>query len=223
MPLVLVFGNKNYSTWSLRPWLLLRHFEVTFTELRLSLFTAEARQKLKPISPTGCVPVLLDEDFAIWDSLAICEYVSEQYLEGKGWPTEVQARARARSLAAEMHSGFQALRNHWPMNLRLQRKLQPTAEVQRNIDRIEAIWNECLANSGGPWLFGNFSIVDAMFAPIALRFYSYQPELSAGSRQYLHTVLQHPAVREWMAAGQAETEIIKEDEVAWLLGEKNFE
>src|SRR3990167_2075324 len=144
MSLVLVFGNKNYSSWSLRPWLLLRHFGVPFEERRLPLFKPETVAALKSISPTGCVPVLLDGDFAIWDSLAICEYVSEQFLAGKGWPTDARARARARSLAAEMHSGFQALRNSWPMNIRLQRTLQPSAEARKNIDRIEAIWAECL-------------------------------------------------------------------------------
>lgn len=220
MSLTLVFGNKNYSTWSLRPWLLLRHFGVPFNEQRLSLFTPEAVEVLKPLSPTGCVPVLLDADLTIWDSLAICEYVSEQFLGGRGWPADTRARAQARSLAAEMHSGFQALRNAWPMNIRLQRKLVPTPGVAACIKRIDNMWSDCLARHGGPWLFGDFSIADAMYAPVVLRFYSYQPELSAAASRYLQTALGHPALQEWMEAGRSETEIIEEDEIDFLAQRK---
>lgn len=216
MSLVLVFGNKNYSSWSLRPWLLLRHFELPFTEKRLSLFTDEARAVLKPLTPTGCVPVLLDQQLAIWDSLAICEYVSEQYLQGRAWPASTEHRARARSLAAEMHSGFQGLRSQWPMNVRLQRMMPVSGVLQANIQRIDQMWNECLQQHGGPWLFGNFSIADAMYAPIVLRFYSYQPDLSTLAQQYLNTMLAHTALQEWMAAGRAETEVIDEDEIDYL-------
>jgi glutathione S-transferase len=220
MSLTLVFGNKNYSTWSLRPWLLLRHFGVPFHEQRLSLNTPGFAEALKPISPAGRVPVLLDADLAIWDSLAICEYVSEQFLGGRGWPADTRARAHARSLAAEMHSGFQALRNAWPMNIRLQRKLEPAADVAACIKRIDSMWSDCLARHGGPWLFGEFSIVDAMYAPVVLRFYSYQPVLSAAASRYLQTVLAHPAIQEWMEAGRAETEIIEEDEIDFLAKQK---
>jgi glutathione S-transferase len=220
MSLTLVFGNKNYSTWSLRPWLLLRHFGVPFHEHRIRLSTPETAAVLKPISPTGCVPVLLDGDLTVWDSLAICEYVSEQFLGGRGWPADPRARAQARALAAEMHSGFQALRSAWPMNIRLQRKLEPTPGVAACITRIDAMWSDCLERHGGPWLFGDFTIADAMYAPVALRFYSYQPALSVTAGRYLQTMLANPAVQEWMEAARAETEIIEEDEIDFLAGRK---
>lgn len=220
MSLTLVFGNKNYSTWSLRPWLLLRHFGVPFHEQRVALSTPETAAVLKPISPTSCVPVLLDGDLAVWDSLAICEYVSEQFLGGRGWPADSRARAQARSLAAEMHSGFQALRSAWPMNIRLQRKLAPTPGVAACIKRIDAMWSDCLARHGGPWLFGDFSIVDAMYAPVALRFHSYQPALSVAAERYLQSVLGHPAIQKWMEAARGETEIIEEDEIDFLAQKK---
>ncbi len=137
----------------------------------------------------------------MWDSLAICEYVSEQYLKGKGWPQAAAARAQARSFAAEMHSGFQALRNAWPLNIKLRRKLVPDAAVQRDIERVCAIWTGCLEKSGGPWLYDEFGIVDAMYAPVALRFWSYQPELPVHAAAYVQTHLANPALKEWMTAG----------------------
>lgn len=220
--LQLVIGNKKYSSWSLRPWLLLTHFGIPFTETRIPLNLQQTPQRIREFSPTGKVPVLLHHGMTIWDSLAICEYVSEQLLEGRGWPLAIRARYRARSLACEMHSGFSALRNQWPMNVALQRKMPRNHELDKDIVRIETIWNECL-QAGGPWLFGDFSIVDAMFAPVALRFHSYQPELSKGADTYMKTVLAHPAIQSWMAAGAAETEIIPEDEVGYLLGEPGWE
>jgi len=216
MSLTLVFGNKNYSSWSLRPWLLLRHFGVPFHEQRIRLSTPETAAELKPISPTGRVPVLLDGDLTVWDSLAICEYVSEQFLNGGGWPADSKARAHARSLAAEMHSGFQALRSAWPMNVRLQRKLEPAPDVAACIARLDSMWSECLARHGGPWLFGEFSIADAMYAPVVLRFHSYQPQLGVAATRYLQTMLAHPALQEWMDAARAEVEVIEEDEIDFL-------
>lgn len=216
MSLTLIIGNKNYSTWSLRPWLLLRHFGVPFHEKRLSLFTPGTVEYLKPISPTGCVPVLLDNGLVVWDSLAICEYASEQFLAGKGWPEEVKARAEARSLAAEMHSGFQALRSQWPMNIRLRRRLEVSGRLEADIKRIDTMWRLALQAHGGPWLFGEFSIADAMYAPVVLRFYSYQPALCGEAQAYMRTTLEHPAIVEWMDAGRAETEIIEEDEIDFI-------
>jgi glutathione S-transferase len=213
MSLTLVIGNKNYSTWSLRPWLLLRSFGVPFVERRVLLSTPQTSQILKPLSPTGCVPVLFDNDLRVWDSLAICEYVSEQFLADRGWPQDARARAEARALAAEMHSGFQALRQAWPMNIRLQRKLQPPAAVAANIARIDAMWSDCLSRYGGPWLFGEFGIVDAMYAPVALRFHSYQPDLSPGAARYLRTVLADASIQAWIDAALQEKEIIDEDEI----------
>jgi glutathione S-transferase len=220
--LTLVIGNKNYSSWSLRPWILLRHMAVPFNEVRLPLFLPESVERLKQYSPTGKVPALQDGSLAVWDSLAICEYVSEQYLGGSGWPRSVAERALARAFAAEMHSGFQALRNAWPMNVRLQRKMPVDAAIGRDIERICDIWKKCLEKSGGPWLFGEFGIVDAMYAPVALRFYSYQPELPELAAAYVRTQLGTPAMQEWMAAGKAEVEVIKEDEVGYLLGEADW-
>lgn len=218
--LTLVIGNKNYSTWSLRPWLLLQHFRQTFIEIRIPLSQADTHVRLQKYSPTLRVPVLIHDQLTVWDSLAICEYVSEQLLDGRGWPRGTAERGRARSLAAEMHSGFQALRSQWPMNIRLQRKMPvDDPALIRDLERIQQIWRECLEASGGPWLFGDFGIVDAMFMPVALRFYSYQPELDASASAYMLTVLNDSAVVEWMTAGKAEAEVIKEDEVAYLLGE----
>lgn len=221
--LTLVIGNKNYSSWSLRPWLLLRHSGVAFSEVRIPLSRPDTADLLRPHSPTLKVPVLKDASLTVWDSLAICEYVSERYLAGKGWPQAVAARAQARSFAAEMHSGFQALRSAWPMNVKLQRKLTPDAGVQRDIDRVCDIWENCLAKSGGPWLYGEFGIVDAMFAPVALRFHSYQPELPARAQSYVQTHVNNPALREWIDAGRAETDVIKEDEVGYLSGEPGWD
>jgi glutathione S-transferase len=219
--LQLVIGNKKYSSWSLRPWLLLRQSNIEFSEIRIALNMQQTPQRLRELSPSGKVPVLIHQGLKVWDSLAICEYISEQFLDGRGWPQSLKARYNARSIACEMHSGFSALRNQWPMNVALKRKMQRNAELDKEIARVEAIWNECL-QAGGPWLFGEFSIADAMFAPVALRFYSYQPELGERATAYMNTVLAHPAVKEWMAAGVAETEIINEDEVGYLLGEPGW-
>jgi glutathione S-transferase len=221
--LTLVIGNKNYSSWSLRPWLLLQHFGQTFIEVRIPLSQPDTRSRLQKYSPTMRVPVLLHDQLTVWDSLAICEYVSEQLLDGRGWPQATAARARARSLAAEMHAGFQALRGQWPMNCRLQRKLPvDDPALARDLERIVQIWGECLAASGGPWLFGDFGIVDAMYAPVALRLHSYQPELNPPAVSYVRTVLAHPGIVEWMTAGRAEQEVVPEDEVGYLLGEPDW-
>jgi glutathione S-transferase len=221
--LTLVIGNKNYSSWSLRPWVLLRHMGVPFTELRIALSQPHTSAALKEHSPTGRVPVLKDGSLVVWDSLAICEYVSEQYLHGKGWPQAVAARAQARSFCAEMHSGFQALRSSWPMNVRLQRKLPVEGALKRDIERVSDIWAQCRERSGGPWLYGEYGIVDAMFAPVALRFHSYQPELPPLAAAYVTTQVQSPALQDWVAAGRVEKDVIKEDEVGFLLGEPGWD
>lgn len=220
---VLVIGNKNYSSWSMRPWLLLRHFGLDFEEIRIPLSQEGSKAAMATWCPSGKVPVLHHEGVAVWDSLAVCEYVSERLLDGKGWPAGTAQRAQARSICAEMHAGFTELRSHWPMNCRLRRKLEPSPGLARDIARIEAIWTECLAASGGLWLFGGFSIADCFYAPVALRFHSYQPALSEAAQGYVERVLAHPPVREWMAAGRAEKELIAEDEVGFLLGEPDWE
>jgi glutathione S-transferase len=220
--LKLVIGNKNYSTWSLRPWLLLRHHGIAFEEIRIALNLQETPARLRELSPTCKVPVLYDDDLVVWDSLAICEYVSETRLDGRGWPAAAASRARARSVAAEMHAGFSALRNQWPMNIRLQRPMPAEGDLLKDIQRIDRLWNECLDASGGPWLFGNFSIADAMLAPVVMRFYSYHPALSDGAAAYCRTMLANSALQQWMAAGVQEKEIIREDEIGFLLGEPGW-
>jgi glutathione S-transferase len=220
--LKLVIGNKNYSTWSLRPWLLLRHHDIPFEEVRIALNLQETPAQLQAMSPTSKVPVLYDDDLVIWDSLAICEYVSERLLDGKGWPAAAASRGRARSVAAEMHSGFNALRNQWPMNIRLQRPMPVEGDLKKDIRRIEQLWQECLDASGGPWLFGEFSIADAMFAPVVMRFYSYHPVLGDTAAGYCRKMLSNSALQQWMAAGVQEKEVIREDEIGYLLGEPGW-
>lgn len=215
-PLTLVIGNKNYSSWSLRPWLFLRDAGVPFEENRVSLFVETTAEALAPYRSNGKVPVLLDGDQVVWDSLAILEYVSEVYLDGRGWPADRAARAFARCLAAEMHSGFMAMRNELPMNCRRHfpgYALSPA--VQKDVSRMKDLWRRARETFGGhgPWLFGAFSIADAMIAPVVLRFVGYDVPVEGIEKAYVDTMLGHPALTEWIAAGKAETEIIAEDEV----------
>lgn len=208
--LVLVIGNKAYSSWSLRPWLLMKQAGIGFEEIRLSLYAEGARHKLLQHSPTGKVPVLKDGDLTVWDSLAICEYIAERHPEKQLWPAQSGARARARSISAEMHSGFANLRNQMPMNVR--REISDgarTPEVAAEVARIEAIWNECRSRHGadGPFLFGAFSIADAMYAPVASRFRSYGVALASVGTQYVAAIHALPAMREWVAGAHAEAEV----------------
>ena len=207
----LVIGNKNYSSWSLRPWLLLRHFGVAFDEVRLPLgapdFTAQARRH----SPTGKVPALHDGEVHVWDSLAICEYANERWLDGRGWPTDRAMRALARAAAAEMHSGFVALRTQLPMNSRrTPDAYRWDAAAQRDIDRVQALWRQLRAahGAGGDFLFGGFGIVDAMYAPVAVRFDGYGVEVDDTARAYMQALFSLPAMREWRDAAAAETESV---------------
>lgn len=210
----LVTGNKNYSSWSLRPWLLCRHFGLEFVDIPVSLDPSRRRERLLDYSAAAKVPVLIDDELTVWDSLAICEYLSERYLDGDGWPFDVAERALARSLAAEMHSGFTALRNEMPMNIRARRRIQASEAALADVARIDEIWSDCLATFShrGPWLFGGFSVADAMYAPVAMRFKTYEPQLSPQAQAYIDTVSRHPAMVEWCHAALAETEIIDEDE-----------
>jgi len=208
---ILIIGNKNYSSWSLRPWLLLRHFGVEFDEIRLPLDTPEFFAEVKRYSPTGKVPALWDGDLHLWDSLAICEYANEHWLDGAGWPRERTARALARVAAAEMHAGFAALRTQLPMNSRR----QPDAyrwddAAQRDIDRVLALWSELRARfgQGGDFLCGGFGIVDAMFAPVAIRFDGYGVPVDGAANDYMQALLALPAMREWREAGALETESV---------------
>src|SRR5262245_39766780 len=174
-PVQLVIGNKNYSSWSMRPWLALQKAGIAFEEIRVSLYTDGHRDKILRYAPSGKVPILIEDGHAIWDSLAILEYLAERYRWL--WPEDRIERAHARSLSAEMHSGFRALRNQLPMNCRATsvRRVVPDAEAANDIARVQAVWTECRerARNAGPWLFGAFTNVDAMFVPVALRFHTY--------------------------------------------------
>ena len=214
--LTLVIGNKNYSSWSLRPWLFLKNLDIDFDEEMVFLFNASMEEKLKPYFSGNKVPVLLDNDLQVWDSLAIIETIADRYPEKYGWPKDLKARAVARSVSAEMHSGFFALRNALPMNCR---KHVPNHfienDVQKDVDRIIAIWEFCRNNYGanGPWLFGEFSGADAMFAPIVLRFSSYGVKLSGTAKKYSETVLQNSHTKNWIDAGKKEKQVIEMNEV----------
>ena len=203
--LTLVIGNKNYSSWSLRPWMLLKHLGVDFTEVLLPLDTPEFKDEAEKYGPSGRVPVLRQGPLCVWDSLAICEYVAE--LTDKGLPKDRDARAVARSVSAEMHSGFINVRTEWPMNARARNRRTPmTPGLESDIDRVDEIWIDCRRRFGasGPWLFGEYSIADAMYAPVVLRFKTYGARISDTARWYLATALEDPVLQEWVQAAQRE-------------------
>jgi glutathione S-transferase len=206
----LVIGNKSYSSWSLRPWLLLRQVGIPFTEIRIPLYTPESRRRIAEFSPSGHVPVLLDGALAVWDSLAICEYVAERFPESRGWPGAAPARAVARSVSAEMHSGFRSLRNELHMNVRARRSgVLPSSSARAEIDRVCEICATRRARFGrAARSFGRFGIADAMFAPVVTRFATYGVDLTGAERDYAEAVRALPALREWIAAARAETEVI---------------
>lgn len=209
---VLVIGNRNYSSWSLRPWLLLRHFGVPFEERRLALFTADYDREIGALSPTRQVPALHDAGLVVWDSLAICEYANERWLDGKGWPADREARARARSAAAEMHSGYAALRGQLPMNCRRAPDgYRWDRAAQTDIDRVQRLWSDLRGQhaADGDFLCGRFGIVDAMFAPVVIRFAGYGVAADGAVADYMKAVLALPAMREWVGAAVAEREVIE--------------
>jgi glutathione S-transferase len=202
----LVIGDKNFSSWSMRPWVLLKHFGIAFDEMLIPLYRPESKAKLREMSPTGKVPCLItDSGDAVWESLAIMETIAEAHPEHAMWPRDAVARARARSVSAEMHAGFAELRQTMPFDIG---KHAPNADVTpgalANIARVEAIWADCIARAGGPFLFGEFGIADAMFAPVVMRFNTYVPELSAQSREYMKRITALPAVAEWIADARRE-------------------
>jgi glutathione S-transferase len=211
----LVVGNRNYSSWSLRPWLLLRHFGIAFAEDVLPLDTPEFAGRIAAYSGAGRVPVLVDEGRRVWDSLAICEYANERWLAGAGWPADLDRRALARSASAEMHSGFAAMRAQLPMSVRRRpNAYRWDAAAQRDIDRVQALWRLLRGHAGdGPFLLGGFGIVDAMFAPVCVRFRAYGPEVDATAAAYMATIFALPAFREWEAAALAETAVLAADEL----------
>ncbi|HVX75016.1 MAG TPA: glutathione S-transferase family protein [Bradyrhizobium sp.] len=209
----LVIGNKNYSSWSMRPWLALRAASIAFEEVFIPLYTGAAdKQKILSFSRSGKVPVLVDGDVTVWDSLAIIEYAAERFPEARLWPQDRASRAHARSISAEMHSGFAALRNECGMNLH--RPVKPIAlsdEARANIERIQEIWSECRERYGklGPFLFGAFSGADAMYAPVVHRFRTYAIEVVPEVAAYMETMMALPAFQEWTRAGLAETLVIE--------------
>jgi glutathione S-transferase len=213
-PLTLVIGNKNYSSWSLRPWLFMKHVGQDFQELLIPLDSADTREQIERYAPSGRVPVLRQGTLCVWDSLAICEYVAE--LRGAGWPQAREARAVARAVCAEMHSGFSTLRSLWPMNARARnRRTAVTAALEADVERIDEVWNDCRGRfgNGGPWLFGEYSVADAMYAPVVLRFNTYAARISQTARWYMASVLEDPPLQEWLRAAKHEPWTIAADEV----------
>jgi len=212
MPLKLVIGNKNYSSWSMRPWVALKAVGIPFEEVLIPLYTGPAdKQRILDVAPSGKVPALIDGDVAVWDSLAIIEYVAERFPAAKLWPDDVVHRAHARAISAEMHSGFMPLRNECGMNLHRPVQAKPLSEDARaNVARIDAIWSSCRARYGGmgPYLFGAFSAADAMYAPVVHRFRIYAIEVSAAARAYMDAMQALPAFRQWTEEGLAETLVI---------------
>jgi len=208
--LTLVIGDKQLSSWSLRPWILLRHLGLPFDEVSLPLDTARFRQEIGRWSPTGRVPVLLHGELRVWDSIAICEYASE-LAGGAGWPEDRSHRAVARSVSAEMHSGFQALRSAWSMQATSRGiDVPPTSEVSADVNRIDAIWRDCRTRHGshGPWLFGDrYTIADAMYAPVALRFTTYGARLSEAAVRYRDHVLADPHLQDWIRGAEHEVAV----------------
>lgn len=210
----LIIGNKNYSSWSLRPWFLLRQAGIPFEEIVIPLYQPDSKPHILQHSPSGKVPCLLDGELAVWDSLAIAEYVAERFPAFNLWPQDVAQRAEARAISAEMHAGFTALRTHFGMNLRYHHVTPVPADVAPDIARIVAIWRSCRQRfaSQGPFLFGQFSIADAMFAPVCARFHSYGVSLPADCAAYMQHVLGLPAICEWYAAAGAEPWVIEKFE-----------
>jgi glutathione S-transferase len=216
MGLVLVIGNKNYSSWSLRPWIAMKVAGIAFEERVISLDAADFKAHVREISATGKVPALADGETHIWESLAILEYLAEKFPRAGLWPDEPRARAHARSIAAEMHAGFAALRNHFPMNVRRPVKPRtPTAEAENDIRRIEALWTNCRTRFAGtgPFLFGAFGAADAMYAPVVSRFHTYAIALGTPTRAYMEAVMSLPAWAEWRAAAAKEPWVLPHDEV----------
>jgi glutathione S-transferase len=209
--LTLVVGNKNYSSWSLRPWLAMRQAGIAFEEVVIPLYRPESKAALLAHSPAGKVPALMHGDRVVWDSLAIMEYLAETFPAAALWPEDAAARALARCISAEMHAGFAALRAGMPMNLRDQPPRPERSDaVTADIERVTAIWRDCRARSDdrGPFLFGAFSAADAMYAPVATRFRTYDVALDPTCQAWADAVLALPAFLEWQAAAQQEPWVI---------------
>lgn len=210
----LIIGNKNYSSWSMRPWVAMKAFGIPFEEIRIVLQQPDTTARIAEYSAAGRVPVLLAGDITVWDSLAICEYLAEQFSILNLWPEDVAARATARSICAEMHSGFSSLRSDMPMDIRASLPGKGrTIGSQADIGRISEIWEDCLSLYGAhEFLFGDFSIADAFYAPVVMRFRTYGVSLAPALQAYTERVLAHPAVAQWVREALLETEGLANDE-----------
>jgi glutathione S-transferase len=218
MALTLVIGNKNYSSWSLRPWIAMKVAGIPFAEEVISLDATDFHERVRRISGTGKVPALADGETHVWESLAILEYLAEKYPQARLWPAEPRARAHARSIAAEMHAGFTPLRRHYPMNVwRPIKRREPVAEVVDHVRRIDTMWTDCRTRfgEGGPFLFGTFGAADAMYAPVVSRFHTYEVDVGPVARAYMAAVMALPAWAEWYAAALQEPWVLPSDEVDW--------
>jgi glutathione S-transferase len=218
MGLRLLIGNKNYSSWSLRPWLAMKVAGIAFEETVISLEAKDFKARVTAISRAGKVPVLIDGDVHVWESLAILEYLADKFPGAALWPQGAAAKAHARAVASEMHAGFLPLRRHLPMNMWrpvIARPLDDDAAA--NVARIDALWSECRAKfgAGGPFLYGTFGAADAMYAPIVSRFHTYDVAVSAVARDYMRAVMALPAWREWRDAARREPWVLPHDEVDW--------
>lgn len=206
--LTLVIGNKNLSSWSLRPWLVLRHFAIPFNEVKLPLDTPEFHRDIVKYTPSRRVPVLIDAALTIWDSLAIAEYLNEK-VQGRAWPLDSAIRAHARAVSAEMHSGFGALRTHWPMKATGKGNVELPPQGEADVARVQQLWHECRSQYAqrGPWLFGEYSIADAMYAPVALRFRHYGASFSSPAAEaYQQQLVQDSHMQAWLAEAQHEVD-----------------
>jgi glutathione S-transferase len=218
LALTLVIGNKNYSSWSFRPWIAMKAAGIAFDEVVISLNAEDFKPRLSKISGTGKVPVLVDGDVHVWESLAILEYLAEKFPAAKLWPAEAGARAHARAISSEMHAGFLPLRRAVPMNM--WRPVQPrelNADAAANVRRIDAMWTDCRTRfgKGGPFLCGTFGAADAMYAPVVSRFHTYDVAVSDAARAYMKAMMALPAWAEWTAVALKEPWVLPEDEVDW--------
>ncbi|HEY4200066.1 MAG TPA: glutathione S-transferase family protein [Devosiaceae bacterium] len=218
----LLIANKNYSSWSMRPWLVLRHFEIPFEEETLLLSGEGWKQKMIERSPNGNVPVLIDGDLAIPETLAIIEYIADLFPHKAIWPQDRKLRALARSASAEMHAGFSKLRSAAPMNLRASYPGRvPFEAVSGDLKRLDALWSDLLQRSGGPYLCGAFSAVDAMFAPVATRLRVYDLPVPDVATQYVEAIYGLPAFQEWLGEALKETWVVEQDEIDFIQGKTN--
>jgi glutathione S-transferase len=212
----LVIGNKNYSSWSLRPWLAMRVAHIDFEEVNVPLYTELGKAEIRNLSAAGKVPILIANDQTIWDTLAIVEYLSEQHPEKALWPLANDCRAIARSVVCEMHASFFEIRNQLPMNCRVTTTFNSISdELQKDIDRVLQIWQDCRDQYGnqGDFLFGNFSIADAFYAPVVLRFNTYNIPVNDNAQQYMQTILELPEIQEWIESSKQDPTIVDDYEL----------